>query len=180
MRLSGWWWDHLLLLNVSRRHLSITASELSVSPNRGHKEKKQGHHESPPPPPPPPVALPPVSPPPSPPLPLLHCPHLPFLLTSLVLYFLLGSVLQQQEGKWNCFLGSMAGPLRVNFHGARIYQELLHIYNCCVCCVQCQPWWSSYKVRYNTKFTRYSTQRPTLYTKSLSIKPFLLILNKEK
>lgn len=53
MRLSGWWWDHLLLLNVSRRHLSITASELSVSPNRGHKEKKQGHHESPPPPPPP-------------------------------------------------------------------------------------------------------------------------------
>lgn len=34
----------------------------------------------------------------------------PFLLTSLVLYFLLGSI--PREGKWNCFLGSMSKSAR--------------------------------------------------------------------
>lgn len=64
-----------------------------------------------------------VPPPPSPPLPL--CPHSPFLLTSLVLYFLLGSILQQWEGKWNCFPRSMAIPLGVNFQRASEWRDVL-------------------------------------------------------
>lgn len=48
--------------------------------------------------------------------------HLLFLPTPLLHYFLLGSILQQQKGKWNCFLGSMAIPLRVNFQRALFTQ----------------------------------------------------------
>lgn len=48
-------------------------------------------------------------------------PSYPFLrLTSLVLYFSLGSILRQTERKWDCFPRSMAIPLGVNVQSARV------------------------------------------------------------
>ena len=65
---------------------------------------------------------------------LLHpLPHPPihtntlsdFLITSLVLYFLLGSILPQQEGKWNCFQSSMEIPLRTSCQKGLVYRGVL-------------------------------------------------------
>lgn len=54
----------------------------------------------------------------------------PFRLTSLLLYFLLGS--QLKEGKWNCFRRSMAIPLGVNFQGPCVDCVVLEVYTAAV------------------------------------------------
>lgn len=126
----------------SRRwRLSFVSSQhQTVRPHRGHEKKSRGiMRECPPPPWPSLLSLLLHLLPPTPP----HTHH--FLLTSLVLYFLLGSILLQREGKWNCFEGSMEIPLP---EWSCLLCGPLGLQLCRMCCVQCQARWNSYDARF--------------------------------